>query len=120
MSKITVHAGDFYKVDGYYALGNISLRNKKHCIMGESISIKQIARVEIASEESVKSVGGALGWGTAGALALGPAGLLAGLILGGKNKTVTFVAQFKDGRKLMATTDPQTFTKLQAAAFENT
>ncbi|MGI2002125.1 hypothetical protein [Shewanella frigidimarina] len=53
-----------------------------------------------------------------GALALGPAGLLAGLLLGGgKSKDVTFVAKFKDGRKFLGTTDNKTFTKLQAAVF---
>jgi len=43
--------------------------------------------------------------------------LLAGLLLGGNKKEITFVAKFKDGRKLLATTDSGTFTKLQAAVF---
>ena len=73
--------------------------------------------MEVASEESVKRIGGTLGWGAAGMLALGPVGLLAGLLLGGKKKEVTFVAKVKDGRKLLGTTDHKTFTKLKAAAF---
>jgi len=47
----------------------------------------------------------------------GPMGLLAGLMLGGRKKEVTFVARFKDERKLLATTDRKTFIALQAAAF---
>lgn len=50
-------------------------------------------------------------------LALGQVGLLAGLILGGNKKEVTFVAKFKDGRKMLATTDSKSFTKMQAATF---
>jgi len=30
---------------------------------------------------------------------------------------VTFIAKFKDGRKLLATTDSKTFTKLRALVF---
>lgn len=53
----------------------------------------------------------------AGAALLGPVGLLAGLLLGGKGTDVTFIAQFKDGRKMLATTDAKAFTKLQALVF---
>jgi hypothetical protein len=38
-------------------------------------------------------------------------------MLGGRKKEVTFIARFKDGRKLLATTDSSTYTKLQAAVF---
>lgn len=117
MAKITVHAGDFSTRDGLYAAGRINLLSKKHWLMGEWINIKQIETIEIATEETVKKLGGTVGWGIVGAALLGPAGLLAGLLLGGKQKEVTFVAQFKDGRKLLATTDNTTFTTLQAAAF---
>jgi hypothetical protein len=53
----------------------------------------------------------------AGGVLLGPAGLLAGLLLGGKKTEVTFVAKFKDSRKLLATADSATFAKIRAAAF---
>lgn len=70
----------------------------------------------VASEEAIKSVGGTIGWGIAGGVALGPVGLLAGLVLGGKRKEVTFIAKFKDGRKVIATTDSKTWVQIQAAA----
>lgn len=117
MAKITVHAGDFLKGDSQFSFGSLVLRTEAHSFVGEAIPISQLESVEVAREESVKKIGGTIGWGAAGALVLGPVGLLAGLLLGGKKKEVTFVANFKDGRKLLATTDSGTFTKLQAAVF---
>ena len=87
-------------------------------LLGEAIHSSQLEVVELASEESVKKIGGTIGWGAAGAVILGPVGLLAGLLLGGKKKEVTFVAKFKDGRKFLGTTDSKTYTKLMAAAFK--
>ncbi|MDD2466955.1 MAG: hypothetical protein PHI97_23415 [Desulfobulbus sp.] len=117
MAKITVHAGDFLKGDGGFSFGSFSLRNQQHLWVGETIPATNLDDLEVASEESVKKIGGTVGWGAVGAIALGPVGLLAGLLLGGKKKEVTFVARFKDGRKLLATTDNGTFTKIKAAIF---
>ena len=117
MAKVTVHAGDFLKGDSQFSFGSLVLRTEAHSFVGEVIPITQLESLEAASEESVKKIGGTVGWGAAGALVLGPVGLLAGLLLGGRKKEVTFVAKFKDGRKLLATTDSGTFTKLQAAVF---
>ena len=117
MAVIKVHAGDFLKGDSQYSFGSFSLRTNKHMFLGETILVSQLESVDVASEENVKKLGGTVGWGVVGGALLGPVGLLAGLLLGGKKKQVTFVAKFKDGRKLLATTDSKTFTKLQAAAF---
>ena len=117
MAKVKVHAGDFLKGTSNFSFGSLMLRTEEHSIAGEAIPISHLEAVELATEESVKKLGGTVGWAAAGALVLGPVGLLAGLLLGGKKKEVTFVAKFKDGRKLLATTDSKTFTKLQAAAF---
>ena len=118
MAKITVHAGDFLKGDGSFMLGQLSLLTEEHSWLGETIALTELASVDIATEENVKKLGGTIGWGIAGAAMFGPAGLLAGLLLGGKKKHVTFVGKFKDGRKVLATTDSKTFTKLQAACFD--
>lgn len=116
MSKIKVHAGDF--TDGELGMFSmLTMKSKQHPWMGENIPLNKLESIEMANEESVKKVGGTVGWGVAGAVVLGPVGLLAGLLLGGKGKEVTFVAKFKDGRKMLATTDSKTFTKLQAAVF---
>lgn len=121
MARITVHAGDFLKGAGEYSFGNLILKTTATIwnLTGEVIPSSQLEIVEIASEESVKKIGGTIGWGAAGAIILGPVGLLAGLMLGGKKKEVTFVAKFKDGRKLLATTDSKTYTKLMSAVFNN-
>ncbi len=116
MAKIKVHAGDFLG-EGSYMLGSFTLKTKDHAFLGETINGTLLDEVAIASEENVKNLGGTVGWGVAGAALLGPVGLLAGLLLGGKGKEVTFVAKFKDGRKLLATTDSDTFKKIQALAF---
>ena len=117
MPKITVHAGDFLKSKGMYTFGSLVLKNEENRFSGEAIPASDLESIDIATEESVKKIGGTAGWGVAGAVLLGPVGLLAGILLGGKKKEVTFVAKFKDGRKFMGTTDNKTFTKLQAAAF---
>lgn len=115
---IKIHAGDFTSAElGMF--GTITLKTKKTGwgMPGETMNLKDLASVEEASEESVKKVGGTVGWGVAGAVVLGPVGLLAGLLLGGRGKEITFVAQLKDGRKMLATTDSKTFTKLKASIF---
>jgi hypothetical protein len=117
MAKVTVHAGDFLKGDGQYSFGSFMLRTEAHPWAGETIPATSLETIEVASEEAVKKVGGTIGWAAAGAVVLGPVGLLAGLLLGGKKKEVTFVAKFKDGRKLLATTDGPAFIKMQAAIF---
>src|SRR6185312_15461439 len=103
MAKIKVHAGDFLAEDGQFSslFGNLVLKTKEHSFVGETIPLTQLEAVEIASEESVKKLGGTIGWGAAGGLLLGPVGLLAGLLLGGRKKEVTFIAKFKDGRKVL-------------------
>ena len=125
MVTITIHAGDFGEChaicspSGWGGSGPWEMRvfTKKGRFWGEKIPFSELETVEVASEESVKSIRGTIGWGIAGGVLLGPAGLLAGLLLGGKEKEVTFVARFKDGRKMLATTDNETFTKLMAAVF---
>lgn len=117
MAKIKVHAGDFLKGEGQLSFGSFVLKTQAHPRVGETISLTKLEMVDTASEENVKKVGGTIGWGAAGAVLLGPVGLLAGLLLGGRKKEVTFVAKFKDGRKLLATTDSGTYTQIRAAVF---
>ncbi len=117
MAKIKVHAGDFLEGVGTLSFGVLNLKTKEKKFSGENILLTELKSVELATEENVKKVGGTIGWGVAGALILGPAGLLAGLLMGGRSKEVTFIAVFKDGRKLLATTDNKSFTRLQASVF---
>lgn len=84
----------------------------------EKVKLADIEAVEVASEEAVIRVGGAIGWGVAGAVLLGPVGLLAGLVAGSRGKAVTFVCKLKDGRKFLASAPSKVFIELQAATFK--
>lgn len=119
MATIKIHAGDFPEGSAKTALGVITMPWKKGDGFwgGESLRFDQIKSLEVASEESVKKLGGTVGWGIVGATLLGPVGLLAGLLAGGRKNEVTFVCEFADGRKMLATTDSKTYTKMQAAIF---
>ncbi len=119
MASIEIHAGDFPSGKHSTNGGVISLSwAPGDGLLGKTvILIGQVDEVSVASEEEVKRTAGTLGWGVAGAALLGPVGLLAGLLLGGKGKDVTFIMKLKDGKKMLATTDAKTYTKIQAHTF---
>lgn len=118
MASIKIHAGDFPKVTAKVVFSNIAFPwQQGDGWSGKTIPLSDLAEVEKASEEAVKKIGGTVGWGVVGATLLGPVGLLAGLLAGGKGTEVTFVAKLKDGRKFLGSTDAKTFTKIQAAVF---
>lgn len=119
MAMIKVHAGDFSdgSISYFDATFHVDIGESPLWGGGETISTSELEVLEKANEENVKRIGGTIGWGAAGAILLGPVGLLAGLLLGGKKTEVTFVARFRDGRRLLATTDGKTFAKMQAAIF---
>ena len=82
----------------------------------EPVKATDLVGVELASQETVKRFWPAVGLGVGGAVVLGPVGLLAGLLAGGKRTESTFIAKFKDGRAVVATTDPKTFAIIKAFA----
>ncbi|HEN8802482.1 hypothetical protein [Pseudomonas sp. CM27] len=112
MTRLTVQSGDFLQGEGEYRNGSLTLKTPRSPSPGERISLARISDLRLASLESSRSFGSTLGWGVAGALVAGPVGLLAGLWLGGKEEEATFLATFKDGRKLMAITDGKTWSKI--------
>ena len=77
-----------------------------------------IVEIEEITEENKVDVLGAAGWGAIGAVALGGAGLLAGLILGGRGKRVVFAIEFFDGRQALVQTDRSTWKKIVAERFD--
>lgn len=118
MATIKVLAGDFVEgSNGSFGWDSFELRTKVFDFNRETIPSKNIETIDIASEENVKRIGGTVGWGITGGVLLGPLGLLAGLLMGGKGKDVVFVTKFKDGRKLLASCDSKTYTKIQASVF---
>lgn len=115
MAKIKVHAGDFENIDGHFFAGMFTLFQKGKIWSSERIQVADLKSIDIANEESMRKVGGILGWGLAGAALLGPTGLLIGILLGGKAKQVVFVAKFNDGRKLLAEVDQGAYSRIKAA-----
>lgn len=113
MHTLKLHAGDFG--DGTMAASEIGLVVVQPVFSKEKPIYRnwdQVTDIEIANEESVKRLGGTVGWGAAGAAVLGPVGLLAGLLLGGRKKEVTFVVRFDDGSKLLGTADAKAYQYL--------
>ena len=124
MAEIQIHAGDFTTGKGSISVSANSFGLTQAWAPGDGFLGKadgftksDVEDVSIATEENVKKIGGTVGWGVVGATLLGPVGLLAGLLMGGRGKQVTFILKLKDGRKMLATTDSKTFTKLAALAF---
>lgn len=119
--KFNIIAGDFQEgklhrfVKGGWFTKDKLLLSKKWKFFPETVKITDIEVIEPATEEAVKRIGGTVGWGVAGAVILGPVGLLAGLICGGEGTDTTFVCKLSDGRKFMATAPSKTYTLLQAA-----
>lgn len=115
-----VHAGDFKKGNDHQYLDSkngILIMKKEGKFFREEIPASEIEELEVASEENVKRIGGSIGWGVVGGALLGPVGLLAGLIGGGRSKDVTFVCKLKDGRKFMATAPAKVYTQITASIF---
>ena len=119
MASITVHAGDFGKGKASLNFGAIvfAWQAGDGWSGGKTLMLNQLETVEIASEESVKRVAGTVGWGAVGSVLLGPVGLLAGLLAGGRKTEVTFVARTKDGKKFLASADSAAYKKIAAAVF---
>jgi len=118
MAKIKVHAANFPYLEINATGGCLFIKTGLLQMLGETIHGSRLVTIEVASEDSVKKVGNAVGWSVVGGVIAGPLGILAGAILGGNKKEVTFVAEIDDGRKLMGTTDNKTFISLQGAAMK--
>lgn len=124
MATLEIHAGDFTKGKGAITImkGVVTITPARGDGDGlfaktHTFSTVEIKEIALGSEENVKKIGGTVGWGVTGAALLGPVGLLAGLLLGGKSKEVTFIIQFIGGKKILATTDSKTYTQLTALTF---
>lgn len=116
LGSLKIHAGDFKDAKAAN-FGSGTFVFSTGIFKTEKVPSSAIEALDVASEESLKKMGGTIGWGIVGGVALGGIGLVAGLLAGGRSKEVTFVCKFKDGRKLLATTDSKTFTEIQAACF---
>lgn len=110
-----VHDGSFGSGTGNFSGGLFHLP-KRSGWGYETVKAANLASAEIASEQNIKKLGGTLGWGAAGGLVLGPAGLLAGLLLDGKKTEVSFIITFQDGRAFIATADHRTWVAIKGSS----
>lgn len=120
MAKLKILAGDIEPSWGSpvsYLFGAITYTPKG---AWSAVSIKvpsDIERIEKHDEHSVRALSDMAGWATLGALVAGPIGAIIGGVFGGQRNEVLFAVYLKDGRKFLASTDPKTFAKMQAATF---
>lgn len=123
MAHIQIHAGDFTS-----GKGAISIKANIFTVIvawapgdgffGKAYTFfkQDIEELIQATEENMKRFGEVVDWRGAGVTLFGPVSLLTGLLYGGKGKDVTFILKLKDGRKMLASTDSKTFTKLETLA----
>ena len=122
----SIHAGDFIIGKKHQLISvrkglssntqDYLLLKTKGKFFREKIALSKIKTLEIANEGTVKSF--SAGAAVAGAVLLGPLGLLAGAV-GRDGKEVTFICHFQDGRKFLGTSQGTIFTKLQQAIAVN-
>jgi len=116
MSSGEIIAGDFSK--GTYifkSFGTITLMRSNQ-LKGIDIT-KDIKNVEIVTEETKKKFIGSAGWGLVGGLALGPLGLIAGVLAGGNKKEILIACELKNGKKFIALVDSKLYKGLLSASY---
>ena len=112
---LTIHAatGKFSTGTGFITNTEFQLPVKGKFVQ-ETITKHLVTELAIATEEKVKKLGGTVGWGAAGVLLLGPVGLLAGLLLGGRATRTVFTMRFLDGSAILASGNSQAYIQAQS------
>jgi hypothetical protein len=123
IDELTVHGGDFPErtrliIEGPTAKLGIPSDDGEGTYRFEELTRETVIELTATSKDEVRRYGRALGIGAATGLYLGPvAGVVIGAVAGGKRKVTTFILKLSDGRRLLATTDSDTFFKLQGVVF---
>lgn len=115
MAKIKILAGDFLEGSAELEPGFITIQTAVYPWPGLKITTCEILEVTVVNESSYRDVSSAVGLGLAGALALGPIGAVAGVILADDEIELTFSMQLRDGRSLLCATDKRTYLDIEAA-----
>ena len=101
MAKVDVHAANFDHTFIYIGLNRD--RHEGFVINTQHKSVdlpySDLSHLEIVTEETYKKLSGTLGAAAVGGLLLGGVGAIAGAFVGGNKNTVTFAAEFIDGKK---------------------
>ena len=83
----------------------------------EMISLSEIKSAMIVDNDKHWAFGRNAGWGLAGAVTLGPLGLLAGTLLTGNVKEQVVAVGFKDGRKAVISGKKNKLAPIVASGF---
>ena len=113
-----VLAGDYKKDCGILFAGD-KLQIQKSTFSFDYIKLSDIVNFQIVTEENKASILGKVGWGAVGVIALGPLGLLAGVLGGGNKRERVMAIESRDGRKLLLKGNSKDAEKLTAATFNN-
>lgn len=116
MAQLTIHGGDFGKHTAHicYCLF------KGRCIrIGRGLFRKpvfirlkhEVASVQIIDAAQFKDGGGGIVGALIGRVLLGGAGMVAGAILGGNRRKISFICFLHNGRRFVATTDRRIFDR---------
>lgn len=85
---------------------------------GVEYTAKEIASIEIVTEHNQTSIMGKVGWGALGGIALGPLGLLAG-VLGGGNRHLKVVAlELINGKRALIQCDAKSYAEIIRLGFK--
>lgn len=119
-----VLAGD-WKADSPIAIKKsflgrpVALLMPKGTFSFETLQLRDVASLDIVTEDNKASIAGKLGWGAAGLVVLGPLGLLAGVLGGGNKRDRIMAISTRDGRKALIKGHVKEAEMLMAAAFQN-
>lgn len=114
MGKIVVLGGDFQKRESDFNGRELNLYESGRIFKSVSIGMSEISDLELISSGSSKNISGGLLGAAVGAVALGPAGMIGGALLGGNKNEAHFRASLFDGRHVVAKTAADTFSELYA------
>lgn len=113
--------GSFEVIAGDYRIGGGHQLANEHIVIfpktgwkWKKVAFAEIASVERISEESGRSMGGALGWGVAGALIAGPIGAVGAGLLGSKKDIVTFRCVLRDRTQFIGQMKAKPFAAFEA------
>ncbi|MFJ2692092.1 hypothetical protein [Pseudomonas sp. NPDC087336] len=115
MAKIKILAGDFLEGCAVLEPGFITIETAVYPWPGLKIATSEILDATVVSETSYRDVSSAVGLGLAGALALGPIGAVAGVILAEDEIELTFSMLLRDGRSLLCAAQKRTYRDIEAA-----
>lgn len=113
-----VLAGD-YKKDCDVRFSGARLQIQKSIFSFDYIDLADVSSFAVVTEENKASIVGKVGWGAVGAIALGPLGLLAGVIGGGNRRDRVMVVEIRDGRRILLKGDAKDVERFTTATFNN-